>query len=363
MSYYDFLFYDPTCVESTLFQSVTSQHTSSTPRQSHRGILFKIKKYFIQSGEWVDTKAKGLGPIYPVAVGDNLFFLGNNPTGSGFELFRYALSEDAQQKLPIDVAGGRLGLLFHPYGKSLLLVSNEKVIGYHIETNRYQKVSIPENPVARRFGLHSDFDKIYFSKQQDEWRFITWEDESLVSKSLGISSLASDFDLSKEELEKVSVSLEEVNEAEGIVVTSGAKSTTIRKQLAPFAEEFSEASVNGSSFLSSLVFQIGDTESDYASGASVSFHQFSDQSFTLREGVYKPGSMNDLDMTGPSKVFAEIYVVLEGNYYEVGDGTEGFVEVTKAVGLNEVDVVLNVTNLTNYEGQTINVAAAFKLRQ
>jgi len=321
-----------------------------------------FKKYDVVSGKISETNISGLGPIYPVEAGNYFYFLNNKSTGNGFELNQVDLSSQSQKMIPIDIAGGKVGLLFHPDGESLLFVRSGNPYAYHVELNKYQKLIIPEIPVSRRSEFFSDFEKIYFSKAKSEWRYATIEGGNLVTKSLGISLSENAFSLSSEDINKISVSLNEIAEAEGKMVTAGAQNKTFQKQLEPYAVSSSEP-FGDESYLESVSFSLGNLEEDYATGASITFYKVSDQALILSEGTYELSSLDKLYEGNAPKLFAQILISIQGDFYGLSEDTEGFVEVIKAEGTQVVDLIFNIKNLQSYGGERLNVAGAFKHRE
>ena len=140
--------------------------------------------------------------LMPAETLDYVYFLArlNGP----YELFQMNKSTDELKKAPFTLSRrGGFGLKYHPVKDQVLFIYDNVPLAYSFSLGKFQKLEIPENPVAREEGLESDFKKIYYAHGQQEWRYATLEGDQLVSKPLAISDEDDSFNLAWIEAEEL----------------------------------------------------------------------------------------------------------------------------------------------------------------
>ncbi|WKN44752.1 hypothetical protein [Tunicatimonas pelagia] len=140
--------------------------------------------------------------LMPVETTDYVYFLAIS-RGS-YELFQMNKNTGEIKKAPFMLGKrGYSSMKSHPTRDQVLFIYDNVPLAYSFGLNKFQKLEISKTSVARKDQIASDFDKIYYARDQKEWMYATLDNEQLVAKPLEISNEDVSFNLEWSEIEEL----------------------------------------------------------------------------------------------------------------------------------------------------------------
>ncbi len=140
--------------------------------------------------------------LKPQETKDYLFFLAS--IKGPYELFLMDKSNQELKKAPFYFGRrGAFGLKYHPLKDQVIFIYDNMTFSYHFGSDKYQQFTIPQNNGAKGEELASEFGKIFYSSNEKEWRYTVYENEELVSRSIGLNDGDDSFTLEWAEVQSV----------------------------------------------------------------------------------------------------------------------------------------------------------------
>lgn len=327
-----------------------------------------VQKMHVKTGV-IDqvSEAMELGSFCPFEKGGFLFFLTGNRNGSGDILVRKNLKDGSTKELPIILKDLPVRLSLDALGNLVLFVLKEKGIlqpmMYNIALDKFKKISIPEIAIYRRFKVLSDLDQVYYSLKKKEWRYVVVEKGKLVSKSLGIALGDDSFDLTLKDLNKLSVTLDDVEEGTGLILTSSSQVRTIREEIEEEVSQKNKVFSNGQAF-KMVKYLMGDLNSSFRkNGAEVTVYWPLEEGRFVPEGTYQLASPNRVYDQEVIEKFVDIQVVVNGIYYEMSKDSKGEVALKSVDGEYHINLTFSVEGLESpMVDEKIDAVGAMKIR-
>ena len=121
-----------------------------------------------------------------------------------YDLYKMDKTTKELQKAPFSLGGrGAFGLKYHPYKNQVLFIYQDVPFAYNFDTDKFQKLNIPEESQSKKTNLETEFQRIYFSKTKNEWRQVSISDGKVLSKSLNIDDSKTSFQLDWADINKI----------------------------------------------------------------------------------------------------------------------------------------------------------------
>lgn len=168
----------------------------------------KIRSYNFSTGNFSDQEVPKVDPEYgtsvamPIEAKDHFYFLYllRGPA----ELYRLEKESNELKKAPFTFGGrGAFGLKHHPAKDQVIFIYDDITFAYHFESDKFQQFTLPHSSGTKGEELETEFNKIFYSYKEKEWRYAVYDNDQLTSKSIGLNDGDDSFTLGWTEVQSV----------------------------------------------------------------------------------------------------------------------------------------------------------------
>ncbi|MGB3468591.1 MAG: hypothetical protein WBA74_25125, partial [Cyclobacteriaceae bacterium] len=121
-----------------------------------------------------------------------------------YELYQIEKQNQSVKKAPFTLGRtGGFGLAFHPSANEVLLIYRKVPVAYNFDTNKFQKIEPVDNFLVSPKSLQTDFNRIFYSKTGNSWKFMSVQDGKMQSRPLKVGAGAENYTLTLEDVEEL----------------------------------------------------------------------------------------------------------------------------------------------------------------
>ena len=164
--------------------------------------IYDLNKNEYSEVDLSKVDAFGGSILMPFESSEHIYFLF---TGRGpYELFQLNKESQNLKEAPFTLGRrGDFGLKYHPEKEQLLFIYEDIPFAYHFGLNKFQKINFPANLELEKSEMGKHFQRIFYSKTENDWHYAILGDKKINPVSLNIDESESAFDLNWQDIENL----------------------------------------------------------------------------------------------------------------------------------------------------------------